>query len=76
MLQPIVALDQLLNTLVGGWADETISARAWRCQSYSRKWRMVRVVVDALFFWQDNHCRSAYFSEQERFHMPIHYREL
>ena len=31
--QVLIAVDQLLNTLTGGWADETISARAWRCNS-------------------------------------------
>lgn len=28
--QIAVAFDQLVNTLLGGWADETLSARAWR----------------------------------------------
>lgn len=25
-----IALDQFVNTLFGGWADETLSCRAWR----------------------------------------------
>lgn len=28
--QVMVAVDQLVNTLLGGWADETLSARAYR----------------------------------------------
>lgn len=28
--QVLVALDQLVNTLAGGYADETISSRAYR----------------------------------------------
>ena len=26
----LIALDQLLNALLGGWPDETFSSRAWR----------------------------------------------
>lgn len=28
--QVLVALDQLVNALFGGWADETLSSRCWR----------------------------------------------
>ncbi len=30
MKQVAIAIDQLLNALLGGWADETLSARMWR----------------------------------------------
>lgn len=30
MMQTAIAIDQLLNALLGGFADETLSARAWR----------------------------------------------
>ena len=33
LLQILVGVDQLGNTLLGGWADETISARAYRQQT-------------------------------------------
>lgn len=26
----LVACDQFLNTLLGGWPDETLSSRCWR----------------------------------------------
>ena len=29
----LVACDQLLNALLGGWPDETLSSRCWRWQS-------------------------------------------
>lgn len=31
--QVLIALDQLLNTLFRGYADETLSSRAWRHSS-------------------------------------------
>ena len=52
--QVMVAIDQLVNTLLGGWADETLSARAWRHKlDGSRSWPAW--IIDHLFFWQDNH---------------------
>ena len=47
----LIAVDQLLNTLLGGWPD---GVRAWP-----------RRVVDGLFFWQREHCKSSYESERE-----------
>ena len=65
-----IAIDQLINTLFGGWADETISSRAHRMQGKSRKWARLRKLIDAIFFWQKNHCESAYESELQRRHLP------
>ena len=30
MKQILIAIGQLANTVIGGWADETLSSRAWR----------------------------------------------
>ena len=30
MKQILIAVDQLANAVIGGWADETLSSRAWR----------------------------------------------
>ena len=71
--QILVAVDQLANTMLGGMADETLSARAWRHHlDGSRDWP--RAIIDALFFWQADHCRSAYESEVERRQLPPEYR--
>lgn len=73
--QTMIALDQLANAmLAGGWADETLSARAWRLDGSKRRWSIARRVIDALFFWQKNHCMQAWKSEQERLQMPPAYR--
>ena len=38
MLQFLIALDQLLNALLGGWADDALSARAFRLHGRKRGW--------------------------------------
>ena len=65
-----IALDQLVNTVCGGWADETISSRAWRKRDEGRGWEILRKVIDTLFFWQKGHCESAYASEKNRLQCP------
>lgn len=68
--QVLIAFDQLCNTLAGGWADETFSARCWRKREDSAWWGWGRRIVDALFFWDGNHCRESYESEVNRSQLP------
>lgn len=70
--QLLIAIDQVANTLLGGMADETLSARAHRQRMRGRP-AMARL-INALFFWQADHCRDAYESEQRRRHLPTHYQ--
>ena len=70
--QVLIALDQLLNSLLpGGWADETLSARCWRLRD-KRGWGIARRVVDAvaLLFRDPNHCEVSYQSEEKRLQCP------
>lgn len=55
--QVAIALDQLANTLLGGMADETISARAHRGQH-----RKLERFINWLFR-DEHHCTTAYISE-------------
>ncbi len=64
LLQVAIAVDQLGNALLGGWADETLSSRSYRSIPKAA-W-----LIDKLFFWQDNHCMNAYISEREGRHLP------
>ena len=74
--QTLIAVDQLANAmLAGGWADETLSARAWRLDGSKRRWSIARRVIDALFFWQKTHCQAAWYSEQKRLQLPPQYRK-
>jgi len=60
----LIAVDQLINTLLGGWPDETLSSRCYRwARDGVRAWP--RKLVDGLFFWQRGHCKSSYESERE-----------
>ena len=67
--QILIAIDQLANAIIGGWADETLSSRAWR----ENRTRLV-AFIDCLFFWEKNHCKASYISERERLQLPPEFR--
>ena len=54
MRQALTALNRLVNTLLGGRADETISARAYRDE-----WYLTVVVINWLFN-DPGHCVNAH----------------
>ncbi len=69
VIQFLIAIDQAFNVIFGsGWADETISAYAYRKGGWRPK------VINAIFFWQENHCRESFYSELRRRHLPPEYR--
>lgn len=52
---------RFLNAAVfGGSTHQTLSARA-----FIEPWPRLRRFINALFFWQDNHCRIAWQREVE-----------
>lgn len=77
MTQSLIALDQVFNTLVyvkgDGWgfADETLSARAYRLREESV---LPYKLINALFFWQEDHCKEAYNSEVNNKQLPLEYK--
>ena len=78
VLNLLIALDQLIwviLTLGNGMPDETISAALWRMESQG-KWagKLFRPVVDALFFFDQNHCLSAWQSEHNKQQLPAIYK--
>lgn len=72
--QVMIAFDQLANAVAAGWADETISARAYR-QRAKPRWKRAMRFIDAMFFWQRDHCRNAYLGEIKRAQQPPAYRK-
>ncbi len=67
----LIALDQLLNTLFGGWPDETISSRAYRWDiSGARHWP--RRWIDRVAGWlrDVDHCHQSYVSERVGRQLP------
>ena len=71
-LQILIALDQLVNALLGGWADETLSSRAWRTEAKGRLWgRLTRPLIDALASpFEPDHCRASFDSERAQRQLP------
>lgn len=80
--QLLIAFDQFVNALTGLicfkekiWADESLSSRAYRMDRDGvRSWP--RKLVDGLFFWQREHCKSSYESEREGRQSPPELRRV
>lgn len=67
----LIALDQFINALLGGWPDETLSSRCWRWeQAGVRSWP--RKVLDgvARLLGDRDHCRLSYESERMGRQLP------
>ena len=74
--QILIAIDQLFNALTGGYADETLSSRSWRLYSKDKlSGRILKPLIDTLFFWQKDHCYNSFLSEVERRQLPREFRE-
>lgn len=58
----LYSIDQLVNTLLGGYSDETISARSYRLSKSHHSWFIVMVCINTIFF-NKNHCKHAYEHE-------------
>lgn len=70
--QNLIAIDQLVNTLLGGHADETLSSRAYRAEVKGRFFgRIMRPVIDSIFFFDKDHCYNSYVSELNRNQYPV-----
>lgn len=72
--QFLIALDQVVNTMCGGYADETLSCRAYR-HYMKGEYKWVKVLIDFIFFFDKDHCYTSYLSEQERSQLPPALRE-
>ena len=85
-----IAIDQLLNVFpCFGYADETLSARAYRASKNNRyPGKLLMPLIDLLFLWQADddevnalagrtitrHCERAYWKEVLRRSLPPEYR--
>ena len=65
----LIGIDQLANTIFSGEPDETLSSRAYRLdKERGRKWP--RFLIDAILFFDKDHCYQSYLSEIERRQLP------
>jgi len=63
LVRVLIALDQLANSLVGGYPNETLSSRAWRRGQIEgkRTWEIFQSFIDWLFKpIEDHHCEQSY----------------
>lgn len=70
--QIVVAADQFINALLGGYADETFSSRCWRCRA-EQPYAFLRRAIDTVLWFDPDHCEMSYNSERQRKYFP---REL
>jgi hypothetical protein len=64
-----VGFDQWIAAIITGWPDATLSAWAWAWER-DGKCRWLRPVIDAIFFWDKDHCRESYRNELEGNQLP------
>ena len=75
LLNLAIGMDQLANALIGGSADETLSARAHRMRAKGQRWwGWTASAIDRLFFWQTDHCFKAHLAELQRAQLPKPYQ--
>ncbi len=76
-LSVLIAIDQLLNALLWGWPDETLSSRCHRMDGKKRRWTYSRKAIDWVFlvvFKQEDHCYKSFLTEKELHQMPVEVR--
>lgn len=74
--QVAIAFDQLVNSIFGGYADETMSAKAHRMSiDHGGHWLTVRNTIDRLFWFDKDHCYESWLSERGRKQLPAEYRD-
>jgi hypothetical protein len=72
----LIGVDQLANTVLGGFPDETLSSRCGRL-GHRYPYKAWKVIIDAIFrpFQGPNHCVNAYKKEMTRYHFPPEMRK-
>lgn len=63
----ISLISRIYNTLfLKGDMYQTASARTYAESFTSEKWKKRKKFINAIFFWQDDHCKSAWLAEVNR----------
>ena len=73
----LIALDQLLNTVCGGFPDETRSAVCYRKSQEKGHYgfKLLKFILDiTLTPIKQDHCFESYYSEMKRSQLPEKYR--
>lgn len=78
LINILIAVDQLINTLFGGMPDETISAECYRKSQEKGHYfyKILKFILDiCLSPIKQDHCEQAYLSEVYRKQLPPNYRK-
>ncbi len=67
-LKILIALDETLNTLLGGMPGETVSSRIARHRP--AKWACIGCKILAFLFRNPKHCDNAIASEKKDAYLP------
>jgi hypothetical protein len=71
IIQNFIAVDQLINALLFGYADETLSSRAYRTEKNNKVFgKFFRPIIDTILFFDKNHCYWAYMAEVQKRQLP------
>jgi len=70
----LLGFDQFVNTWFMGFPDETLSARTYRLRNRNSFWKFTHLLINALLFFQKEHCKMAYIAELERKQSPMEER--
>ena len=63
-LNLLIAVDQLVNAILRGDPDETLSSRAHRMREKGQRvWGWTARAIDLLFFFEPEHCRTSWERE-------------
>jgi hypothetical protein len=75
--QNFISLDQSVNTLLGGSADETMSSRCYRLD-HIPTYRILEAIVNVIFypFQGPDHCTHAYQKEILGRQLPTKFYDL
>ena len=66
-----LAVDQLINAILKGSPDETLSSRAYRADRDGKIFgKVFRPLIDGILFFDPQHCYGAYQNELNRRQLP------
>lgn len=69
-----IAVDQLVNAILFGSPDETLGARFYRLEQTNHLiGKLVRPILDFIFFWDKNHCKILFEKEVLNEQLPKDY---
>lgn len=66
VLNVAVAFDRMVNAAQTGDPNETLSSVAYRKHRDGERFGFMMHVIDAIFWFQPDHCRRAYFADRAR----------